>query len=141
MAQTHAHDPDALAIWVSEFDGHSDAQVDFEYACDVFDADFPMDAAARHIETFLRALVEGGERRLGELDPLSAAEREELIHTRNATDQAFPEQATLPTLFAEQVARTRNAPRCWKPTAARSAMPSWTPRSRPAGRRPVAQRV
>ncbi len=65
-----------------------------------------MDAAARHIETFLRALVEGGERRLGELDPLSAAEREELIHTRNATDQAFPEQATLPTLFAEQVART-----------------------------------
>lgn len=106
MAQTHAHDPDALAIWVSEFDGHSDAQVDFEYACDVFDADFPMDAAARHIETFLRALVEGGERRLGELDPLSAAEREELIHTRNATDQAFPEQATLPTLFAEQVART-----------------------------------
>ncbi|MBG9947091.1 AMP-binding protein [Pseudomonas aeruginosa] len=106
VAQTHAHDPDALAIWVSEFDGHSDAQVDFEYACDVFDADFPMDAAARHIETFLRALVEGGERRLGELDPLSAAEREELIHTRNATDQAFPEQATLPTLFAEQVART-----------------------------------
>ena len=105
VAQTHAHDPDALAIWVSEFDGHSDAQVDFEYACDVFDADFPMDAA-RHIETFLRALVEGGERRLGELDPLSAAEREELIHTRNATDQAFPEQATLPTLFAEQVART-----------------------------------
>ncbi|HHW1646974.1 non-ribosomal peptide synthetase [Pseudomonas aeruginosa] len=106
VAQTHAHDPDALAIWVSEFDGHSDAQVDFEYACDVFDADFPMDAAARHIETFLRALVEGGERRLGELDPLSAAEREELIHTRNATDQAFPEQATLPALFAEQVART-----------------------------------
>ncbi|MDF5997128.1 AMP-binding protein [Pseudomonas aeruginosa] len=50
--------------------------------------------------------MEGGERRLGELDPLSAAEREELIHTRNATDQAFPEQATLPTLFAEQVART-----------------------------------
>ncbi|VFT11720.1 non-ribosomal peptide synthetase [Pseudomonas aeruginosa] len=25
VAQTHAHDPDALAIWVSEFDGHSDA--------------------------------------------------------------------------------------------------------------------
>ena len=80
VAQTHAHDPDALAIWVSEFDGHSDAQVDFEYACDVSDADFPHGRRGAHIETFLRALVEGGERRLGELDPLSAAEREELIH-------------------------------------------------------------
>ncbi|MGN5927386.1 hypothetical protein, partial [Pseudomonas aeruginosa] len=27
VAQTHAHDPDALANWDSEFDGHSDAQV------------------------------------------------------------------------------------------------------------------
>ncbi|MDF5906195.1 condensation domain-containing protein [Pseudomonas aeruginosa] len=85
----------------------------------------------RHIEPSCAPWWRACERRLGELDPLSAAEREELIHTRNATDQAFPEQATLPTLFAEQVARTRNAPRCWKPTAARSAMPSWTPRSRP----------
>ena len=108
VAQTHAHDQDALAIWVSEFDGHSDVQVDFEYACDVFDVDFPIESAARHIKTLLQALIEGegDDRLIADLDPLSEDEYKDLIHERNLTTVPFPKHKTLPELFAEQVART-----------------------------------
>lgn len=57
VAQTHAHDQDALAIWVSEFDDHSDVQVDFEYACDVFDEDFTMEAAAKHVAAIAAMVI------------------------------------------------------------------------------------
>ncbi|AZE58415.1 MULTISPECIES: amino acid adenylation domain-containing protein [Pseudomonas fluorescens group] len=105
VAQTHAHDQDALAIWVSEFDDYSDVQVDFEYACDVFDEDFTMEAAAKHIETLLRALVAGGDQRAEDLELLSAREYNDLVYARNNTTIAFPSDTTLPELFAAQVAR------------------------------------
>lgn len=108
VAQTHAHDQDALAIWVSEFDNFSDAQVDLEYACDVFDADFPIESAAQQIKTLLLALFdEGGkDRLLLDLDPLSSSDYEDLIYGRNATTKPFPNHTTLPELFAEQVKRS-----------------------------------
>jgi len=106
VAQTHAHDQDALAIWVSEFDNRSDVRVDFEYACDVFDADFPMESAAQHIETLLRDLAGGDDRLVAHLDPLSLDEHKDLVYERNSTAAPFPRHTTLPELFAEQVART-----------------------------------
>ncbi|KAB0563526.1 non-ribosomal peptide synthetase [Pseudomonas palleroniana] len=105
VAQTHAHDQDALAIWVSEFDDHSDVVLDFEYACDIFDEDFTIVAAAQHIETLLRALVADGERLAVDVDPLSAREYHDLVYARNTTDKPFPTDITLPELFAGQVAR------------------------------------
>ncbi|WNV85393.1 non-ribosomal peptide synthetase [Umezawaea sp. Da 62-37] len=106
VAQTHAHDQDVLAIWVSEFDRAEDPRVDLECATDVFDADFPVEAAARHIRSYFRALATSRERQVGELDPLSEQEWHDLVHTRNATDAPFPDDVTLPELFARQVERT-----------------------------------
>ncbi|WP_447879776.1 amino acid adenylation domain-containing protein [Serratia fonticola] len=108
VAQTHAHDQDALAIWVSEFGNDDDALVDFEYACDVFDVDFPIESAAQQIKTLFLALFEEGEndKRIVDLDPLSPSDYKALIHGRNATARPFPSQATLPGLFVEQVSRT-----------------------------------
>ncbi len=105
IAQTHAHDPDALAIWVSEFDYNSDVRVDFEFARDVFDDDFPIEAAARHIETLFEALIRQDGAAVGSLEPLSEEERRRLLHDNNRTEADFPDDETLPALFAEQLAR------------------------------------
>ncbi|PSL56087.1 amino acid adenylation domain-containing protein [Saccharothrix carnea] len=106
VAQTHAHDQDALAIWVSEFDRGEDPRVDLECATDVFDEDFPIEAAARHIQAYFRALATTTGEPVGELDPLSEQERHDLVHARNDTDAPFPDDVTLPELFARQVERT-----------------------------------
>ncbi|XVS67123.1 amino acid adenylation domain-containing protein [Actinosynnema sp. CA-299493] len=106
VARTHAHDQDALAIWVSEFDRAEDPRVDLECATDVFDADFPIEAAARHIQACFRALATSTGQPVGELDPLSERERHDLVHAHNATDAPFPDDVTLPELFARQVELT-----------------------------------
>ena len=106
VARTHAHDQDALAIWVSEFDRSEDPRVDLECATDVFDADFPIEAAARHIQACFRALAGSTGQRVGELDPLPEQERHDLVHAHNATDAPFPDDVTLPELFAAQARRS-----------------------------------
>ncbi|GAA3737428.1 non-ribosomal peptide synthetase [Salinactinospora qingdaonensis] len=109
VAQTHAHDQDALAIWVYELDNEADVLVNVEYGDDVFDADFPIEAAARHIETLLRGALHAPETPLDELPMLSAAEHADLTRAKTATDADFPTEATLPDLLADQVARTPQA--------------------------------
>nr|WP_141976046.1 non-ribosomal peptide synthetase [Saccharothrix saharensis] len=106
VARTHGHDQDALAIWVSEFDRTEDPRVDLECATDVFDADFPIEAAARHVLAYFRALATSTGVPVGELDPLSEQERHDLVHAHNATDAPFPDDVTLPELFARQAERT-----------------------------------
>ncbi|MFI9009058.1 amino acid adenylation domain-containing protein [Actinosynnema sp. NPDC053489] len=106
VARTHAHDQDALAIWVSEFDRTENPRVDLECATDVFDADFPVEAAARHVLAYFRALATATGQRVGELDPLSEQEWHDLVHAHNDTDAPFPDDVTLPELFARQVERT-----------------------------------
>jgi len=59
---------DALAIAVREFDQDGDIQVDLDYAPDVFDQDFPIQAAARHIQALL---VSGLDRLLAMLSVLA----------------------------------------------------------------------
>ncbi len=110
VAQTHAHDQDALAIWVSEFSSRHDAQIDFEYACDVFDKDFPIEAVAQHIKNILMALlnIHESDKKISDINPLSQAEFKDLIYQRNQTTIPYPDQTTLPELFAEQVIRTPN---------------------------------
>lgn len=106
VAQTHAHDQDALAIWLYEFDGMSDVIVDMEYACDVFDDDFPIEAAARHIETLVRELHAAPERVVTAVPMLADSELHDLLVSRNDTAAPFPSEATLGSLFDERVATT-----------------------------------
>lgn len=110
VAHTHAHQHDALAIWVSEFDSHQDAQVDLQYGCDVFDNDFPVQAAVQHIKTLFLALVDADDqhRSIADIFILLPAEFQSLIYQRNATATPFPDSATLPGLFALQASRTPN---------------------------------
>ncbi|MCP3803855.1 amino acid adenylation domain-containing protein [Allokutzneria sp. A3M-2-11 16] len=106
VAQARAHDQNALSIWIYELDDTSDLLVSIEYAQDIFDIDFPIESAAEHIVTALRALVDEPGQRLADVPLLSEAEHEALVHGRNATEAEFPADKTLPELFAEQVART-----------------------------------
>ncbi|MFD9733339.1 amino acid adenylation domain-containing protein [Umezawaea sp. NPDC059074] len=99
----HSHDQDALAVVLTEFDDTADVVVDLDYACDVFDADFPVEAMARHV----RALLVGGlaepEPVLAALPMLTAAERDRLV---SADAPSVPvDDRTLHELISEQVAR------------------------------------
>ncbi len=74
-----------------------------EYNSDLFDA-----ATAQrwlgHFETLLEGLVVNPARRVSEPPLLTAAERSQLLQTWNATATDYPRDATIPDLFARQVA-------------------------------------
>ncbi len=81
-----------------------------EYAADLFDA-ATIQRLLGHFHRLLAAVTaEGGEEvRLSALPLLGEEEREEVLHTWNDTGTAYPREATIPGLFAEQVRRTPDA--------------------------------
>ncbi|MEU2717672.1 amino acid adenylation domain-containing protein [Streptomyces sp. NPDC007205] len=97
---------DALTVYVREFDDVGDVQVDLDYALDVFDADFPIEAAARHIKTLLKQAVEQPDEPVANLPMLTPEEHDDLVRARNSTEAPYPSDKTLHGLFEEQVART-----------------------------------
>ncbi len=103
---TRVHDQDALAVVVSEHGGTGELMVDLDYAADVFDADFPVEALARHLRTLLLGALKDADRAVGAIPMLADDERTALVHTANATSHPFPDDQTLHALFAAQVART-----------------------------------
>ncbi|MFI5818155.1 amino acid adenylation domain-containing protein [Streptomyces rishiriensis] len=103
---TRVHDQDALAVVVNEQGGTGEVVVDLDYATDVFDADFPIEALARHVRTLLLAALEDPGRTVAAVPMLDDAERAAVVHEANATDRAFPDTRTLHDLFAAQAART-----------------------------------
>ncbi|MEM7349676.1 MAG: non-ribosomal peptide synthase/polyketide synthase, partial [Acidobacteriota bacterium] len=58
-----------------------------------------------HLSTLLLALTEGARQCLGELSLLSAGERHQLLEL-NATRVTYPQNLTIPAMFAAQVRRT-----------------------------------
>ncbi|MEV0603329.1 amino acid adenylation domain-containing protein [Streptomyces sp. NPDC050315] len=103
---TRAHDHDVLAVVVNEGDDSRNVRIDLDYAQDVFDADFPVEALARHLRNLVLGGLETPDRPLAELSMLDAEEREELVVGHNRTAAPFPDEQTLHGLFAEQAART-----------------------------------
>ncbi|MDI3422645.1 amino acid adenylation domain-containing protein [Streptomyces luteolus] len=103
---TRTHDGDALAVVVNETGDGEDVLVELDYARDVFDEDFPVEALARHLRNLVLGALEAPDVPVGELVMLDAAERQELTLGHNRTAVRFPEEATLHGLFAEQAART-----------------------------------
>ncbi len=90
-----------LTLALQEEDGGLRGEI--EYSTDLFDA-ATVARLARHYETLLAGLAGGSlQRSPGELSPLTAAERAQLLVEWN--DSAFPvEEATLHELFARQAA-------------------------------------
>ncbi|MEU6153575.1 amino acid adenylation domain-containing protein [Actinosynnema sp. NPDC047251] len=103
----HAHEHDALAIVLTEFDDTGHIVVDLEYATDVFDADFPVEATARHV----LALLDHGlspkeslssEPPVASIPILSAAERARLVGRPSPARG----RGTVHERFEQQAART-----------------------------------
>ena len=78
-----------------------------EYASDLFDR-ASVEAIAGRLVRLLEGAVADPDRAIGRLDILGAAERHTILREWNATARAIP-VATLPELFAAQVARTPEA--------------------------------
>ena len=78
-----------------------------EYATDLFDR-ASVEAMAGRLVRLLEAAVAAPERAIGSLDILSPAERHTILREWNDTARAIP-SATLPELFAAQVAKTPDA--------------------------------
>ena len=78
-----------------------------EYAVELFDRSTVEGMAARLVRV-LEGAVASPDRRIGELEILAGEERRRLLVDWNATARAVP-SGTLPSLFAEQVARTPSA--------------------------------
>ena len=78
-----------------------------EYATDLFDR-ASVEAMAGRFVRLLEAAIADPERAIGALDILSSDERRTILHDWNDTAHAIP-SATLPELFAAQVAKTPDA--------------------------------
>ena len=78
-----------------------------EYATDLFDR-ASVEAMAGRFVRLLEAAIADPERAIGALDILSSDERRTILHDWNDTARAVP-SATLPELFAAQVAKTPDA--------------------------------
>jgi non-ribosomal peptide synthetase component F len=79
-----------------------------EYATDLFDAT-TIERMAGHWRVLLEAIVADPERRVSQLPLLTAAEREQLLVTWNATAADYPRERCLHELFEAQVQRTPQA--------------------------------
>ncbi|WP_455569556.1 amino acid adenylation domain-containing protein [Streptomyces spororaveus] len=103
---TRAHDHDVLAVVVNEIADGEDVLVELDYATDVFDTDFPVEAFGRHVRNLVLAALEAPDRPVSTLTALDPKEWAELVEGHNRTAAEFPEDATLHGLFAAQAART-----------------------------------
>ena len=80
----------------------------FEYRRELFDAT-TVERMLGHLETLLAHALAAPDTPVGELPMLDAAERALVVEQWNDTAAPWPDQATLASLVAEQVARTPDA--------------------------------
>ncbi|MFI1799468.1 amino acid adenylation domain-containing protein [Streptomyces sp. NPDC020379] len=106
LIQAPAHVPDALAVQIHAFEDDADLRVDLDYARDVFDEDFPIEAVAGHLRSLIAAGVEQEDRPAVTLPVLSDAERADLTETRQGPLVPYASDRTLHSLIEEQAART-----------------------------------
>ncbi|MFD6551045.1 amino acid adenylation domain-containing protein [Streptomyces sp. NPDC058398] len=102
-----AHDQEALGVLVSAFDDTADIRVDLDYARDVFDEDFPIDALAGHLTTLLEHGLDVLDRPLRAVPMLTPAEHQDLTAGRAQGLQVpYADQATLHGLIEARAARS-----------------------------------
>ncbi|WP_415925225.1 amino acid adenylation domain-containing protein [Streptomyces sp. ME19-01-6] len=103
--ESPCHEQDALSLVVLDFDNAPEIRFDLDYATDVFDDDFPIEAMAGHVKYLLEEGVDMADGPVSAVPMLSATEREELIRHGRGDRVAYPRDATLSGLFERQVAR------------------------------------
>ena len=96
-----------LTVWAAETDDGA-LEVTAEYALDLFTAP-TIRRFLGHFESVLAGMAENPAARLSTLPLLTEAERAQVLGEWNATDTDYPREATLPALFAQQVAQTPQA--------------------------------
>lgn len=106
VVQARAHDDDVLAVVVNELDDVSDVLVDMDYALDVFDADFPIESVATHLEAILKGTLARADRPLSEVPMVGDAERAALIAAGSGPVTDYSQDTTVHALFEQQAART-----------------------------------
>jgi amino acid adenylation domain-containing protein len=79
-----------------------------EYKSDLFDRP-SIERFLEHYQTLLEGIVQNPELPIGQLRLLSAKERDQIVTQWNQTAADYPRNATLASLFHEQVARTPEA--------------------------------
>ena len=92
-----------LTIWAVE--SGPTIQLDIEYCTQLFKKE-TIERLARHFRNILVRTVRNPDLTLGEIDPLSEAERKQLLEEFNNTRLAYPQDKTIHGLFEEQVERT-----------------------------------
>ncbi|EEP73198.1 non-ribosomal peptide synthetase [Micromonospora sp. ATCC 39149] len=105
MVRSRLHDRHVLAVLVNDFDD-GPLRVDLDYAPDVFDEDFPIEALGRHVVTLIRNALDRPDRPLAETPMLTPAERDRLTRGLNDTHVDLPADLTVHGLFERQAART-----------------------------------
>ncbi|OJF15954.1 amino acid adenylation domain-containing protein [Couchioplanes caeruleus] len=103
---SHGHDQDALTVYIREYDDNGAVRVDLDYALDVFDEDFTIASAARHLETLIRHAVDDPHTPVRDLAMISGDETHDLVRRNNDTRRPYRADVTLHALIAEQAART-----------------------------------
>ncbi|MCA1682344.1 MAG: AMP-binding protein, partial [Actinobacteria bacterium] len=94
-----------LSIGFQELDGALYGSL--AYNTDLFDAD-TIERMVGHLQRLLAGIAAEPDRLVGELSMMTQAETHQVLEAWNDTDREVP-AATLPELFAEQVARTPQA--------------------------------
>ncbi|MEV8510452.1 amino acid adenylation domain-containing protein [Actinoplanes sp. NPDC051475] len=102
----HGHDQDVLTVYIREYDDIGAVRVDLDYALDVFDEDFPIASAARHIETLIRYAIDDPQTPVQDLAMISGDEYHDIVRRNNDTRTPYRADVTLHALIAEQAART-----------------------------------
>ncbi len=95
-------------LYLNVTDAPGDVRTEWSYNADLFDAA----TIEGHIDRFLRLLegvADDPGQPLGGISLLSAADRQKLLVEWQGKAVAFPQQATLATLFADRVAKTPDA--------------------------------
>ncbi|MER7701949.1 amino acid adenylation domain-containing protein [Kitasatospora sp. NPDC097605] len=110
VVQARAHDDDVLAVVVNELDDVSDVLVDMDYALDVFDADFPVESVATHLDAILRGTLARPDAPLAQIPMIGEAERAALVATGSGPVRDFSAHTTVHALFERQAARTPDRP-------------------------------
>ncbi len=80
-------------------------ELQWEYGRDLF-KEATVERMAAHFEQLLQAVTEAPEQKLGELEVVTAAEKQLLLHDFHEAPASYPEQATIKELFEAQVRRT-----------------------------------
>ncbi|CAM4507023.1 non-ribosomal peptide synthetase [Nocardia ninae] len=100
------HNQEALSVRAVAVDDSGALTILLDYALDVFDADFPIEACARHLRNLICNGVEHPDEPVSGLSMLTAAEHADLAYERQGFSVERSGTPTLSGLFERQAART-----------------------------------